>query len=102
AASILLKTSLLLWIWVLPAMAGQVFLRHYLLAEHTGCADDSDPLHNTRTTYTNALVRFFAWNMTYHEEHHTYPSIPFYALPRANRVFRPHIRVGDPGYLFAT
>jgi fatty acid desaturase len=102
AASILLKTSLLVWIWVLPAMAGQVFLRHYLLAEHTGCADNSDPLCNTRTTYTNALVRFFAWNMPYHVEHHAYPSIPFHALPRANVHFRPHIRVGDAGYIAAS
>jgi fatty acid desaturase len=91
----------LLWLWILPAMIGQVFLRNYLLAEHTGCENCSDTLANTRTTYTNAVVRFFAWNMPFHVEHHAYPSIPFYALPRANVHLRDQIKVGDPGYVAA-
>jgi fatty acid desaturase len=96
-----LQTAALLWLWVLPAMAGQIFLRNYLLAEHTGCAENSDPYSNTRTTYTNACVRFFAWNMPYHVEHHAYPGIPFYALPLANERLHKLVRVGDPGYLTA-
>jgi fatty acid desaturase len=99
--SVWLQTTVLLWLWVLPAMLGQVFLRNYLLAEHTGCESSADTMGNTRTTYTNAFVRFFAWNMPYHVEHHAYPSIPFYALPRANGPLRSSIRVGDPGYLAA-
>jgi fatty acid desaturase len=99
--SVWFQTAVLLWLWVLPAMAGQVFLRNYLLAEHTGCEMGRDPLSNTRTTYTNAFVRFFAWNMPYHVEHHAYPSIPFHSLPRANVFLREHIKVGDPGYVAA-
>ena len=38
---------------------------------------------NTRTTYTGAVVKWVAWNMPYHVEHHAYPSIPFHALPRS-------------------
>jgi len=94
-----LQTAALLWIWVLPAMAGQIFLRNFLLAEHTGCAEDFDPYSNTRTTYTNVFVRFFAWNMPYHVEHHAYPGIPFHLLPLANERLHKLIRVGDPGYL---
>ena len=56
---------------------------------------------NTRTTYTNAFVRFFAWNMPFHVEHHAYPSIPFYALPRANVYLRDSIKVADAGYVAA-
>lgn len=96
-----LHTAVLLWLWILPALAGQVFLRNYLLAEHTGCDFSADPMANTRTTYTNAWVRFFAWNMPYHVEHHAYPSIPFYALPQANTHLRSQIKVGDPGYVAA-
>ncbi len=99
--SIWLDTAALLWLWVLPAMAGQIFIRNYLLAEHTGCAENSDPYNNTRTTYTNGFVRFFAWNMPYHVEHHAYPGIPFYLLPLANERLRKLIRVSDPGYLTA-
>jgi fatty acid desaturase len=101
AVSLWLQTAVLLWLWILPAMIGQVFLRNYLLAEHTGCENSSDTMGNTRTTYTNAFVRFFAWNMPFHVEHHAYPSIPFYALPRANGYLREHIRAGDPGYVAA-
>ena len=43
-------------------------------------------LENSRTTYTNALVRFLAWNMPFHAEHHAWPSIPFHALPRDQRA----------------
>jgi fatty acid desaturase len=102
AVSILLQSGVLLWIWVLPAMLGQIFLRLYLLAEHTGCEMSDDTLGNTRTTYTNAVVRFFAWNMPYHVEHHAYPAIPFHCLPKANAYFRASIRVGPPGYVAAS
>jgi fatty acid desaturase len=102
AGSIALGSAVLLWIWVLPAMLGQIFLRLYLLAEHTGCEMSSDTLGNTRTTYTNAVVRFFAWNMPYHVEHHAYPAIPFHSLPKANAHFRTAIRTGTPGYAAAT
>src|SRR5262249_24346981 len=43
--------------WVVPALAGQPFLRLYLLAEHTLCALVPDMLTNSRTTRSNALVR---------------------------------------------
>jgi fatty acid desaturase len=54
----------------------------YLMAEHTGCALSSDMLANSRTTLTNAAVRFIVWNMPFHAEHHAFPSPPFHALPR--------------------
>lgn len=85
--------------WILPAVAGQPFLRLYLLAEHTGCALVPDMLANSRTTMTNAIVRFLAWNMPYHAEHHAFPSVPFHALPSLHRDLRPDLRVIAPGYI---
>jgi fatty acid desaturase len=85
--------------WILPVLAGQPFLRLYLLAEHTGCPLVPDMLANSRTTLTNALVRFFAWNMPYHAEHHAYPSVPFHLLPDLHRALRPDLRVVGSGYL---
>ncbi|HKU47307.1 MAG TPA: fatty acid desaturase [Burkholderiales bacterium] len=101
-ASIALGSTLLIWLWVLPALAGQLFLRPYLLAEHTGCEMSSDTYGNTRTTITNPVVRFFAWNMPYHVEHHAYPAIPFHSLPRAHEHLRGAERTVSPGYLSAT
>jgi fatty acid desaturase len=83
-------------------MLGHLFLRPYLLAEHTGCARSPNMLDNTRTTYTNAFVRFFAWNMPYHVEHHAYPAVPFHALPRLNTLLRDHITHTGRGYRGST
>jgi fatty acid desaturase len=91
-------SAVLLWYWVIPALLGQPILRLYLLAEHSGCPRTMDMLENSRTTYTNALVRFLAWNMPYHAEHHAWPSIPFHALPRANALIRGRLRKTAPGY----
>ena len=98
AASIASHSALLLWVWLLPLFAGQLILRPYLLAEHTGCAHTRSAYENTRTTATNALMRWFAWNMPYHAEHHAYPSIPFHALPRLNDLVGDRIVHRGRGY----
>jgi fatty acid desaturase len=85
--------------WVLPALLGQPLLRVYLLAEHTGCALGPDMLRNTRTTLTNGVVRFFAWNMPFHAEHHAFPAVPFHALPRMHGLLRDDLGVVAHGYL---
>lgn len=101
AASIYFGSLLLVWIWLVPMVIGQWFIRPYLLVEHTGCANSADILANTRTTYTNAFVRFFAWNMPYHAEHHAYPAVPFHALPALNRKMAEHLTQTELGYLRA-
>jgi len=84
--SIALDTAILLWVWIIPLLAGQLILRPYLNSEHTGCERTRDAFDNTRTTYTGMVVRWFAWNMPYHVEHHAYPSVPFHALPKLNQI----------------
>jgi len=98
AASIATRSLAAVWLWVLPVMVGQLFMRPYLLSEHTGCAHSPNMLENTRTTYTNAFVHFFAWNMPYHVEHHAYPAVPFHALPQLNALLAEHIVHSEPGY----
>lgn len=88
----------LLWLWLLPVLLGQPFLRLYLLAEHGDLPFVADMLQNTRTTFTNRLVRFLAWNMPYHVEHHAYPAVPFHNLPALHRAIRQHLRVTAAGY----
>ncbi|NQV59104.1 MAG: fatty acid desaturase, partial [Alphaproteobacteria bacterium] len=99
AGCLALGSDLLLWTWVIPALLGQPFLRAYLLAEHTGCAEVADMFVNTRTTYTSALVRFIAWNMPYHIEHHALQAVPFHKLPAFHRHTRPYLKVTENGYL---
>lgn len=85
--------------WILPLAIGQPFLRFVLLAEHTGCTFNNNPLANTRTTLTSWPLRFLMWNMPYHAEHHLYPSIPFHALPNAHVVLKEHFVTVDSGYI---
>lgn len=98
-ASAGLQSSVLLWVWIVPALLGQPFLRAYLLAEHARCPHVANMLENTRTTFTNRIVRFIAWNMPYHAEHHAFPAVPFHRLPRFHRIVRDHLRTTERGYV---
>jgi fatty acid desaturase len=97
--SVVTGSTLALTYWVIPALVAQPLLRLYLLAEHTGCPFVPDMLANTRTTLTNAIVRFFAWNMPYHTEHHAFPSVPFHRLPALHRELRADLKVVGQGYI---
>jgi fatty acid desaturase len=98
AASLAAGSTLLLWLWVIPALVGQPFLRLYLLAEHSGCPEVPDMLANSRTTLSNPVVRLLCWNMNLHSAHHAYPALPFHALPAADRLLAPQIALRSRGY----
>ncbi len=99
AASLGLGSAAALIYWLGPLALGQPALRAFLMAEHTGCPLVPDMLRNTRTTRSNPAVRWLAWRMNYHVEHHAYPALPFHALPKAHRLLRDRIAVEAPGYL---
>ena len=84
--------------WLGPQILGQPFLRLYLLTEHTLCSEDANGLTNTRTTLTNGAMRLVMWNMSYHAEHHLYPSIPFHRLPDAHAALGSRLVVVQDGY----
>lgn len=98
AASLIGGSAAILWVWIVPILLGQPFLRAYLLAEHARCPHVANMLENTRTTFTNAVVRFFAWNMPFHAEHHAYPTVPFHKLPRFHQIVREHLKTTERGY----
>lgn len=98
AGSLLSGSAVLLWVWVLPVLVGQPFLRLYLLAEHGRCAFVANMLENSRTTLTNRAVKLIAWNMPFHAEHHSMPSVPFHRLPQLHALMRSHLKVTQQGY----
>ena len=99
AGSLALGSTLLLWLWVVPALLGQPYLRLYLLAEHGGCPRVADMLANSRTTLTARPLEWLCWHMNRHTAHHAYPAVPFHALPAADRLLAPQIQVRSPGYI---
>ncbi len=99
ALALWFNATVLLYVWIVPALLGQPFLRLYLLAEHGRCPLVANMLENTRTTLTNWLVRKVAWNMPYHAEHHAYPGVPFHQLPAFHQLIERHLKVVEPGYV---
>ena len=98
AISLVFQQPWFITFWLLPLAVGQPILRFILLAEHTGCQQDNNPLSNTRTTLTWFPIRLMMWNMPFHAEHHLYPSIPFHALPQAHQELKEHFTAIDRGY----
>ena len=100
ALPVLFWQGWLVWHFVLPLLAGQPFLRAFLLAEHAGCEQTSgNMLRNTRTLLTTPPVRFLTWNMSYHTEHHCFPAVPFYRLGDLHTIMRAELVNTSPGYV---
>jgi fatty acid desaturase len=96
--SILLGTTVVLWVWFIPLLIGLPLLRLYLVCEHTLCPNNDDGFANTRTTTSLLFVRFLMWNLPYHAEHHLFPGISFWNLPEAHRHLKPHLKFVAPSY----
>ena len=81
-------------LWMLPLLTVlQPILRLRAICEHGAVDDLSSPLTAARTNRTwgsagNWLARFllFPHHVNYHLEHHLYPAVPHYHLPRLHRL----------------
>lgn len=57
------------------------------------------PLTQSRTVTSNRIVSFFMCNLNYHLEHHLFPALPWYRLPRAHALLAEDYRAaGSPIY----
>jgi fatty acid desaturase len=97
-ASVCFESDVLVWLWVLPAILGQPFLRAYLMAEHTGLPLVSNMLANSRTVLASWPVQWLAWNMPHHAAHHAVPVVPFHRLPRLTQLVQQHLKATAAGY----
>jgi fatty acid desaturase len=107
AAILVLSLGLQSWaavtFWLAPMMLFKWFHNLQNTGEHTCLTHEQDTLRNTRTLRGPRLVRWLVWNMSYHTAHHTFPGIPFFALPALNHEIQ--TRLGEPlpgaGYIGA-
>jgi fatty acid desaturase len=60
-----------------------------------------DHRKSCRTYITRGLPAFLYWNMQYHIEHHMYPGVPFYNLPKLRKAIE-HDLPPAPNGLWAT
>lgn len=71
-------------LWLAPMMTMKFIHQLQNTIEHLGLSHDPNILENTRSTDTNALMRWMCWQMQYHTAHHTFPSVPFWKLHSLN------------------
>ena len=83
-------------LWLLPLVTVlQPILRLRAIFEHGAVHDLSSPLTAARSNRTNgslagwtARTLLFPHHVNYHLEHHLYPAVPHYHLPRLHRVLQ--------------
>jgi fatty acid desaturase len=89
AAILVLSLALRSWAamiyWLAPLTLTKCVHQMQNTMEHFGLTHADDTLVNTRSTRTNPFFRWIGWNMQYHTAHHTFPAVPFHALPDLNR-----------------
>ena len=67
-------------LWLAPMVVMKPVHQLQNTIEHLGLSHENDILKNTRSTRTNALMRWLCWQMPYHTAHHSFPSVPFWQL----------------------
>ncbi|MBT3426671.1 MAG: hypothetical protein HOL98_05335 [Gammaproteobacteria bacterium] len=70
--------------------------------QHYGLnSNEPDFRLNTRTYTCSWLPSFYYWNMQYHLEHHMYPAVPFFNLPKLRQAIKADLPPAPHG-LYAT
>lgn len=72
--------------WIAPMFAMKFVHQLQNTIEHLGLPHVEDITLNTRSTRTNAIMRWMAWNMQYHTAHHAFPGVPCYNLKDLHRT----------------
>ncbi len=77
--------------WLAPMLLTKPIHQLQNTIEHLGLSHENDILQNTRSTDTNAVMRWMCWNMQYHTAHHSFPAVPFHALKGLNDTIETRI-----------
>ena len=83
-ASVWMQSWAALTFWIIPMVLMKPVHQLQNTIEHLGLSHGEDILENTRSTRTNALMRWLCWQMPYHTAHHTFPAVPFWKLRDLN------------------
>ena len=81
----LFPATAVLRVWGLPLLIAGQLSNVRGLAEH-GLTTGGNPFTNARTVISNKFVSFFMSNLNYHLEHHLFPGVPWYNLPKVHAL----------------
>ena len=87
AAFRLIPIGVLFQVWLGPGIVVGYISAVRALAQHA-LTDGHDPLLASRSVQSNPVVAFFLLNENYHLEHHLFPEVPSYNLPRLRALIR--------------
>jgi fatty acid desaturase len=85
------RVDALLDVWAYPFLFVALFYGVRAHAEHQ-LTRPGHPLTETRTVVSNPVVSWFLCNTNYHLDHHLFPAVPWYGLPRLHTVLNPQYR----------
>lgn len=71
-------------LWLAPMLTMKWVHQMQNTMEHLGLPHEDNVLVNTRSTRTNAVMRWMGWQMQYHTAHHAFPGVPFHRLHELN------------------
>ena len=99
AASIATGFAWPLWFYVLPRLLGGPVMLMFNIIQHAELQENSPSIvESTRSFRTNRVGRFLYLNMNNHVEHHLYPQVPFYSLPKLHEEVADRTPAPDPGF----
>ncbi len=78
------QSAAVLVFWIVPMVVTKPVHQLQNTIEHLGLSHENDIFENTRSTRTNAFMRWLCWQMPYHTAHHTFPAVPFWKLKQLN------------------
>ncbi len=81
----LVPISIMLHVWIFPALFGRQLTNVRTLSEHI-LTRTGNSFTATRTVVSNRFVSFFMCNLNYHIEHHLFAAVPWYNLPKLHRL----------------
>jgi fatty acid desaturase len=80
----------LLTLWIVPTLLMGIFVAVRGFTQH-GITDASDPYLAARTMLPSPVIAFFLLYENYHLEHHLFPEVPSYNLPRLHDLIWPKL-----------
>lgn len=88
--------------WIVPYLS-TFFMYQYIrsVAEHFGELSYDHLLTSTRSVRANRLEKLLLapHNVGYHLEHHLYPGVPFYHLPKLHQLLMQESEYGDKAHI---
>ncbi len=85
--------------WVMPMLIINTLVNIRGMSQHTFLENQSATVLGTRSILTNRVTAFFMCNENYHLEHHLYPGVPWYNLPRLHQALRDELTARGAPYI---